>query len=281
MATFGTKQILINLGAPWGVSGDATKLKIPGFGNFTIADMINVSAANGKSAVKGVYTYTITGAPAVASVLTFVVDCISTRWEANNVRLNTNPGNKYVFAILVTAADTATTIAGKLRAQMQTRLDLPWVTTGTTTGIILSMPNEYLSIRDANTGFGGAPYIEDSVWKREVPGTLTAALVTTTAPVAATGLGKDLEENEFLTTGENSGPYAEIVTDRPIASALYNEFYFEIPVHSNHEVIGADFVKGSVSFAVFTAQSEEKLLGLAWNAIGAKASEGWTPIVLV
>lgn len=281
MATFGRKQVLINQAAAWGMTGDATTLKIPGFGTFLVADMINVAAANGTAAVKGVYTYTIAGAPGVPANMTFVVDSVSTRWSADNVRFNTNPGNTYVFAVSVTAADTAATIAGKIRAQMQERTDLPWVTTGAAADLILTQTTEYTSVRNANTGFMNQPYVESAATKFELPGLVTATLVTTTAPATAIGLGKDLEENEFLTTGENSGPYAELTTDRPILGALYNEFSFDIPVKNTHDEIGADFVKGSVSFSVFTLKSEEVTLGLAWNAIGAKATEGWTPIVLV
>lgn len=279
MTTFGTKKILINAAAAWGVVADATSLKIPGFGTFAVANMLNVSATNGTAATKGVFTYTVAGAPAVASTMTFVVDYVTSREAAANVRFNTNPGKKFVFTIQVTAADTATTIAGKVRAQMQARTDLPWVTTGATTGIILTMSDEYSQIRNGNTGFGNQPYIENAATKLEVPGLLTATLATTTAPVAAIGLGKDLEENEFLTTGENTGPYAEVITDRPIPTALYNEFYFEIAVKENHNVIGADHSKGTVSFVVYANKAEEATLKACWNAIGAKATEGWVAIV--
>lgn len=286
MTTFSTKSVLINYGSEWGMSGDASELKIPGFGTFTIADMVNVSAANGAAATKGVYTYTVAGAPGEAANMTFVIDVESTRWAAENVRFKSNPGNKYVFTLTLTAADTAATIAGKLRDAIQARIDergdLPFTVSGATTGVILTMESEYLRVVNGNTGFMGAPYVESVATKREMPETVTASLAETTAPKGAVGLGKELEEDEFLATAATEGPYVEKITDRPIPGKLYNQFHFDIPRVHNHEVMGApDTLKGSVSFSVYVLKDDEEALKATWNAIGAESGEGWTEIPVV
>ncbi len=282
MATLGTKQVLINDLASWGATGDATFLRIPGFGEFTVADMVNVAAANGAAATKGVFTATITGAPAVASNITFVFGYETTRYASENARFKTTPGREFVYNVRAIAGATAADIAAELRKQLQEDEfgDLPFAVTGAGAEIIFTMEDEFSKVINAHRGFNYEPKVVAVETQSELPGLVACAIAVTTAPAYAVGSGKDLEENEFLDTAATVHPTAELSSDRPIKSALYHEFYFEIPMSYNHEVQGMyDRLKGTASFCIFLLKSQEEVLWETLNAIGAKSPQGWTPIV--
>lgn len=281
MATFSTKSVLINSPEAWGMTGAADgDLKIPGFGTFTIADMVNVAYSAGAAATPGVFTATVVGAPGKPATAAFVFELETSRWESDKVRHDQDPGKKYVIPVTIVAADTADTIAGKIRKNFQDRYtqyqDTDFQVTGTGANVVFTLNSPNAQIKLANTGFMGEPYVEDAATKSELPGVVSVTLAETTAPADAVGLGKDLEENEFLDTAASVGPYAMEIVDRPIKNALYDQYHFDIPRVHNHEVMGApDALKGSVSFSVYILKGsvapDPDPLAVALAAIAAKA----------
>lgn len=265
MSIFGHKSVLINSIANWGVTAEENILTIPGFGSFDSSKCTKQGGYAATAPVEGVYTFTPTRVTTLPSTVNLVFDVVSSRESADNVRFKADKGRTFVVSIALKGNETATVICDEVRKQLGKNANFPFVVTGTAT-VIFTAKSEYVSLKEAHTGRGGAPYVEDAVTQKAIPGGVTTVFAVTTEPATAIGLGKDIEEDEFLATAFSVQPYGEEITDRPYPTALYAELHFNLNRVNAHEVQGApSSVLEGAGFSVYLLKSDLDAQALAFR----------------
>jgi hypothetical protein len=237
------------------------KIIIPGSGtllksSFKPLSYIKTAAIVGTN---GTYTVTIGGAASAngKNSVSFKLDVISDRQEAENSRYRQDLGRDYVFGVSVASGASATVVATAIQAVMTERVsrfgDLPFTFTrsGAVLTIILKKPHLKL----------GKPSISNGDKEGDAD-TITAVMAETVAPVLPQGQASQVEESISHLTDKDGLAGSWKADERVAMGTEYDEYQltmnFEDALTALPQMQGANVgSSGSWNLSLFISKNAE------------------------